>query len=162
MKHLKLYFAIIFAYILCGCTMVYYPDRYISYLIENKTDYNLLLYTEPASSDHHLLVQTSGIPMGRALYKETLNKWINMDDTGVGTELFANDKFIFSLHLPNEVKHTYSGELIQNDFRDVNSWQVEEVSENDGHTPHIIYTYTFTQEDYDLLTELHTQESEEE
>lgn len=151
MKRIKFCLVLVFASLICGCE-VYYGDVIFTYRINNTTEETILLYTEATSQDMHVL-SSGEIPMGATIYPLMQNKWI--DGKNTGENIYADENFTYTFHFGNGVKHTFSGELISNDFRDVNSWQVEYTSEHDGNLPHIIYTYTFTDEDYERIMALY-------
>ena len=161
MRVMKFYLIAILASIFCGCGLmqVDYADNYVSYCIENESEKIFLLYVESAPEEYHLMAGGS-VPMGETIYPLQCNKWIDRG-TSIGEEIFVDGNFTFTMHFKNGVKHTFVGDLIENDFRNISSWQVEQTTEHNGNVPHTIYTYTFTDADYERIMALHDGEGGE-
>ena len=62
------------------------------------------------------------------------------------------EEVVFSFVFANGVVHTFDGDMIEHDVRDVDSWAVV-LSEDKYNRTH---TYTFTNDDYERIMALHT------
>lgn len=66
------------------------------------------------------------------------------------------NELIITLEFPNGISHTFSGEFIERDMRDENSWHAEyKMWNNKKYVWCAEHTYTFTDEDYERIMALY-------
>lgn len=152
MKRVKLYLTAALVFLMTGCKTVYPLDFVDTYRIDNKMSEDMFLYVE-ATPDAWTYISLGHIPSSMHITPSRTTTWIDRIPH-IEPKLFASDSYTFTFQFKNGKKFTFSEELIPNDFRDENSWQVEHSEYSDYNIPHTIYTYTFTDEDYERIMEL--------
>lgn len=152
MKRMTILMATLLAFVVSGCSV----DRdkpYSSYHINNESEEVFLVYVESTPEYSHRLGD-SEIPMGTRIYPLMDNIWISHSPR-IGENVCTDENFTFTFVFSRSgVKHTFSGEMIEHDFRDANSWQ-KVIAEDANGTGYDKYTYTFTQEDYERIMALY-------
>lgn len=135
----------------CGVDLVSYPTNHCTYQINNTSDkgFAIVVEVEPMKS---YLIRSGDVPTRQSVNKETTTIWVSELDFEMN--LFADEYITFSFHFDDGVKHTFNGELIENDFRDPNSWMMD-MAEGENGVPYYTYTYTFSDEDYERIMALY-------
>ena len=154
MKRMGIIIGILFMVLLSGCGLfihVSFADNHYTYQINNACDSGFVIHSEVVDPilSHYI---GDEVPTEKHITAGGATVWISEFD--FRRDLFADENFTFSFHFSNGVEHTFVGDLIRNDFRDANSWQVD-ITEDENGTPYYTYTYTFTTEDYEEIMSLY-------
>ena len=155
MKRIGIIIGVLIMVLLSGCGLtinrVSYADNHCTYQINNVSDNSFEIHSEVEDIRlHH--IRNGDVPAEKQIPAEGVTVWISQFD--FIRDLFADEYFTFSFHFNNGEKHSFIGDLLVNDFRDANSWQVN-ITEDENGTPYYTYTYTFTSEDYEQIMALY-------
>lgn len=149
MRTIKIIFIGLLAILLCSCKHTDYFGTPTTYRIDN-TNLSLGSYVIYVESPRAALLMD--IPAGTFMPRHSETTWFTTTSFSNYFPCTYQDLCTVSIVLDGGLRYTYTGDMIENDIRDINSW-TKEIVELDPGTK-FIYTYTFTDEDYERIMEL--------
>lgn len=155
MRTIKTYLVLaLLAFCLSGCESGIVPEHgyIVTYHIDNTNAshgyYIEIESAEPGALDNYQL------PAQAYMQANQSNKWVSTDfPYNTVVDKYGFYDFVFSFYFGGGIKHTFTGDMIENDIRDINSWKT--VEKEYEYRTEITYTYTFTDEDYERIMALH-------
>jgi len=156
MKKALIILAIASICIVCGsCKKNVDYFHYSRNLIDNKSSYSFEVVAEASEQS---ILDLKNVPNSHSVESNALSEWIAKSSRTEGVNPVVSGSAIsYSFCFENGVRHTFQGEIIENDFRSENSWTCNrEGAKNDSEgSVYNTYTYTFTNEDYQRIMALY-------
>lgn len=142
--------------IVCGsCKKNVDYFHYSRNLIDNKSSYSFEVVAEAFEQS---ILDLKNVPNSHIVESNALSEWIaESSNTEGANPVVSSRAIIYSFCFETGVRHTFQGDIIENDFRSEGSWTRSTEgakNENEG-SVYNTYTYTFTNEDYQRIMSLY-------